>query len=68
MTDDVSGLTELHKALLNAAEQLAAFIGCAKDGEVAIDSLVSEAEKTLAELNKWRSGLGGVLIKSGKPH
>jgi hypothetical protein len=68
MKDDLSGLTDLHKTLDDAADQLAAFIGCGKNGEVATDSLVQEAEKTLSDLTKWRAGLKGALIGTGNPH
>ena len=68
MNDDLSGLTELHKTLTDAAKQLAAFISCGKSGEVAIDSLVQEAEKTLFDLTKWRAGLKGALIGTSNPH
>ena len=65
---DLAGLSELHKTLADASEQLAAFISCGKSEEVAIDSLVKAADQTLADLTKWRGGLQSALLGASKPH
>jgi len=66
--DDISGLTDLHKTLGDASEVIAAFIGAAHSGEVPVESLIDTADKTLADLVKWRSGLKGFLSVMGEQH
>jgi hypothetical protein len=58
---NMAGLADLHESLVDASEQLAAFISTGKSGEVAIDSLIRAADKTLVDLTAWRRGLKGVL-------
>ncbi len=52
--EDFSGLSNIHKTLADAAEVIAAFIGAANSEEIPIGSLIEAADKTLADLVKWR--------------
>jgi hypothetical protein len=42
--------------LSDSAEVIAAFIGAANSEETPVGSLMEAADKTLADLVKWRSG------------
>jgi hypothetical protein len=64
--EDLSGLSDVHKTLSDAAEVIAAFIGAANSEEIPVGSLMEAADKTLANLVRWHSGLKGVLSQVGE--
>jgi len=73
---DLAGLRDLHKTLDDATEALAAFISVARSGEVAPDSLMEAADKTVDELAQWRARIKEAVdapelweaVDGDKPH
>ena len=59
--EDLSGLSDVHKTLSDATEVIAAFIGAANSEEIPVGSSMEAADKTLADLVRWRPGLKGLL-------
>ena len=52
MSEDLTGLAELHKTLEDASQVIAAFISIGRSGEAPIDSLLTAADQALVDLTE----------------
>ena len=66
--DGFAGLRELHKALDDALEVLAAFLSAAASGEPTHEKLIEAGHKTCDDLGAWRATLRELVMRDENQH